>query len=186
VGESRTRASRHEIFFVVLMLVFVTTLVIQSFDLSPSPRHLPQVVGFPTLVFLVIQLLRDLGYLTRVEARLATRRKPVPSVPAPEARLAGDMSVAELAEALDKKQREEGHDTDVVDDDARLRMAVFTAWALALVALSALTSFLLAVPVLLFALLYWSNRRPILSVVATVATSAVVWGTFDVFLGVRF
>jgi hypothetical protein len=66
------------------------------------------------------------------------------------------------------------------------REALFAAWTVAYVALGVATSFLVATPIAVGAILLVTRVRPLLALIVAGATGLGVWLVFDLFLQVRF
>jgi hypothetical protein len=69
--------------------------------------------------------------------------------------------------------------------ESRRRQYVFAAWVVGFVALAAVTSFYVAVPVAMLALFVAVRLSPIAIVVTIGAVLALLYGLFDLFLRVR-
>jgi hypothetical protein len=97
------------------------------------------------------------------------------------------LATAGVEDLLAAAAEEEAADDELPSSpEARRNQALLAAWAIAFVALAATTNFLVAVPVALLAILYLTTRRVVPSVAITLATSALLYVIFDVFLDVAF
>jgi hypothetical protein len=166
---SRLHPSVGALVFDALLLIFVATIVGTATGLAYGARLVPLLIGVPTLALLVVQLAID----------LRRRRRPVSRDDRREAiggALSGALHAARVATTAP---------ADETPDELR-RQVVLALWALALVALGALTSLTIALPPMLAVIFRAAGTRWPLNLVLTVALSAGFFCVFDVLLEVRF
>lgn len=148
--------------------------VVLSFKYSPTARLVPLVIGIPTLVLMVIQLVFD----------------SVPSV-----RRLRDLGKRDvfgagryLKEAKRRREAPAGEKTgEAAPVGGHPRLLWAGLFVLGIGVGAYLLGFFIAIPVALFAFLRWASRESWVSAaVTTLATSAALWVTFVVFLKVSF
>lgn len=185
---TQTRPDAGNIVFVVLAIVFTALLLYESLRLAPSPRLLPQLIGVPTLAFLLFELARQVGLIRRVSSGAGgspvgdLARDQVPAHP----ELPGQArTIDELASALELRAQAEGYESGA-GTNGRWRRIGFALWSLGFVVLANMTDFMLATPIALLVILYLGTRKPVLAAAVTAVVVAGIWLVFDMFLEVPF
>lgn len=171
-GETTPRRSRGAIAFDLVLVGFTLLIVVNSLTLRPGVGSVPLLVGVPTLLALLAILLRDL----------------VPRAKSPE--LAGhlDLGASGGIRGLVAAAETEGaaEEMELADEPgSRRRQLAFTAWTIGFVILAALTSFYIAVPVALVAILVAIRLKWLAIVLVVAGTLAGFYLLFDLFLRVR-
>jgi hypothetical protein len=171
------------IVFDLFLIAFVLLIVVAALDVSARAALFPLVVGVPTLMGLAIMLVRDfIG--KQVMAEVAPR-PPVYDPETGEHRLP-DLSRADLGELVEAAQ-DEIQAEEVLPDtpEARRRQLLLAGWTVAVIALAAMTSFLVAVPIGLLVILLLTQRWYV-ALATTVGVTAFIYVLFAVILGIRF
>jgi Tripartite tricarboxylate transporter TctB family len=172
VSAQRVR-SIDAIVFDVLLIAFAATIVISAFGIGEKSRMIPLLVGVPTLIALGVVLARDL-------------RGTVPEAP-PETGEPRELATADVHDLWQAAVHELEEDDQIPDTpEARRRQLWFALWAIAVVALAAVTSLMIAVPLGLLAILGLGGIGWVRSAVITAATCGVLYCLFVLFLEVRF
>lgn len=152
------------IVFDLVLVAFCGTLVLNALGLRPGVGSVPLLVGIPTLAAALILLALDVF---------------------PRARQAVDPGT-ESGGILGMLEPLDADDAAAADDPAaRRRQLGFTLWTVAFVLLAAFTSFYVAIPVALVALLVAIRLNWLAIVLVVAGTLAGFYGLFDLFLNVR-
>lgn len=175
--ETRSTPTRSigAIVFGLVLLAFATLIVVSSLGLRPGVGSVPLLVGIPTTVGIVIILVGDL-----LPGRRETTQATFDAT-GPLGGLRGTMAEAAAADA----EEDEGEADELATPEARRRQLLFTAWVIGFVVLATLTSFYVAVPIALVAVLAAIGLRWLPIVLIVLGTVATFYGLFDTFLGVR-
>lgn len=159
--------SAGRIVFGLFLLTFVLLIIVSSFSLRPGVGTVPLLVGMPTLIAIVWILVMDL--FPRSESVTDDEELHGP--------MAGVRGV--LAAAAEEEE-------DLTPDaGAGRRQLAFTAWTIGFVALAVVTSFYVAVPVALAAILVAIRVNLLATALIVVGTVGSLYALFDLFLGVR-
>ncbi len=159
------------IVFDLVMLGFVLLIVVTALGIRPGARLVPLSVGLPTMALLLLQLALDLrGRASAHHTALADT----------------DLSRASIGEVLEAARVEETDEVVTGGGESRRREALFAAWTVAYIVLGFVTSFLIATPIAVGAILLITRVQPVLALVLAGATGLGVWLVFDLFLQVRF
>ena len=170
-GEATSRRSRGAIAFDLVLVGFALLIVVNSLTLRPGVGSVPLLVGIPTLLALLAILMRD----------LTPHGRPPEPVGDPNLGVAG--GIRGLVAAAETEGAEEMELAD--EPGSRRRQLAFTAWTIGFVILAALTSFYIAVPVALVAILVAIRLNWLAIVLIVAGTLAGFYLLFDLFLRVR-
>lgn len=169
-AETTPRRSPGAIAFDLVLLAFTLLIVVSSLSLRPGVGSVPLLVGLPTLLALLLILAKDV-----------VPPAPTPA-PAGEPTLGPSGGIRGLVAAAETEEAEE---VLVAEPGSPRRQLGFTAWTIGFVILAALTSFYVAVPVALVAILAGIRLHWLAIVLIVAGTLAGFYGLFDLFLGVR-
>jgi hypothetical protein len=165
-GERRSaERSGGAILFDLVLVAFAGLLVVTSLGLRPGVGTVPLLVGVPTLLGAIVLLGFDLF------------PRPPREDPAAEEASGGLRGL--LAAAAEEE------DEAIADPTLRGRQVGFALWTIAFVVLATFTSFYVAVPVALVAILVAVRLNWLAIVLVVAGTLAGFYGLFDLFLGVR-
>lgn len=189
--------------FSLLILGFATLLVVDSYSLSEDAQAMPLIFGFFVIATTCVQLAVDGWRLVRLRAeRKATsvagrvRAGVLAGDTAPVAAGGGTAvgdtdsdglkgTVDQLREQARAAEAEAFDEVEYTPRQQLWRQAMFGVWAVALVVLASLTSFMIAVPICLFAfLLLLAKERLLVALITTAATTAGLYLMFEIALGV--
>ena len=157
-----------------VLLAFTVALVIDMFGLGRGARLVPLIVGVPTLVGLVFQLIFDLfpGSRDMLMSKLGRASSSERLIGADDA----ESGAQTLSPDAARETRPE-----------RKRELVLAAWVVGFFILSLIFGFVVSVPIALFFFLKVLNRDSWrFSITVTVVTWATIYVLFGVVLGVRF
>jgi len=162
--------------FDIVLLSFASVIVFSALGLRPGSRLVPLVIGIPTVIALVAQTALDIfRFRHPVQEASVTGHDPL------------DLGFARLGEVVSAAVREEAEDTVLpTGEEARRRQLLFALWAVGLGVLATLTTFYLAAPIGLFAILLAVGRSPIKALLVTGGVLAFLYLTFDLLLNVPF
>jgi hypothetical protein len=160
---ARLGARFHRILFTALLGIFVGTLIVSATGLRERPALMPLAVGIPTMLAILVQLWWD----------FRGKEEPEPDLVVPAS------TAMFVSEEVEKILEEE------VEEDPR-RIVFFSLWIIAFVLVAWFVSFRVAVPIGLFAILYFATRGWKISLFSTIGVSAVLWLLYEYFLEVRF
>jgi hypothetical protein len=161
----RPPLDRGAIVFDLVLVAFTGLIVVTAFGIGPRARLVPLVIGIPTLLGLVAQVVVDL--------RLVRWPRSVAAATVPS--LDHAHSDIEAAEAAVEEVPAEPY----VDPDEALRSRQLLAgWAIAYVIGVFLTDFLIATPIALLAILVVGTRKVLLSAVVTLAACVFLYVVF--------
>ena len=189
-AESR---SLEALIFDGVLLAFTVALVIDMFGLGRGARLVPLIVGIPTLVGLVFQLIFDLfpGSRDRLMSKLGRASSSERLIGADDAE--SGTQTPSPDPVRETRQDEAGDDTSGenanLDEalEARKRELVLASWVVGFFILSLIFGFVVSVPIALFFFLKVLNRDSWrFSITVTVVTWATIYVLFGVVLGVRF
>ena len=168
------RASRAVISLILVlgMTALVSAMIVEATTFTRSPRLLPLIVGIPTLVLLLVQLVRDVGRMMGGD------------------RTGGTASQQEADRYSGAASRNEGAADDAATgegaDVAVASPVVGTLWVLLLVLIVWLFGFLLAIPVFIIIFMRFFGRETWrLSVAFAIGTFAVTYLFFVVVIQVQ-
>lgn len=162
-----TERSGGAILFDLVLVVFAGLLVLSSLWLRPGVGTVPLLVGVPTLLGAIVLLGFDLF------------PRPLREDPAAEEASGGIRGLMAAAAAAEEE------DDPIADPTLRGRQIGFALWTVAFVVLAAFTSFYVAVPIALVAILLAIRLNWLTIVLVVAGTLAGFYGLFDLFLGVR-
>ncbi len=172
-AQRQRRLEPNRIIFTALMVVFAATIVYQATGLRPGVGRMPLFIGIPTLAGLAYLILREMVIGEQVEAD---------GEEGPDGSIVG----ASVAKAASKARMDlDKHSSPEVDAREKKRQAVFAIWAFGVFGLAMLTSFRIAVPLGLFAILLYAGVHWVKTTLITVITSAFLYILFIEILGVR-
>lgn len=149
---------RFDVAFTVVLWLFIGTLIVYSFDLKPTARHVPLVVAVPT--FLILSVILVMLLSERV-SEFADAITDTEAFGADETELPG----SDVASADDQEE-----ELSLVD--RRKRIAYALGSVLGLFALVYVVGFYVAIPVFLVAVYRWKADR---SWAVSIVTAALIW-----------
>jgi hypothetical protein len=176
-----------------VLLAFTVALVIDMFGLGRGARLVPLIVGVPTLVGLVFQLIFDLfpDSRDRLMSKLGWASSSERLVGADDAE--PGTQTASPNSVRETRPDDAGDDTSGknanLDEtpEARKRELILATWVVGFFVLSLIFGLLVSVPIALFFFLKVLNRDSwLFSITVTVVTWATIYVLFGVVLGVRF
>lgn len=172
---SRLADRAEAVIFDLFLFAFTAIIVVAALDLGQKAQLVPLVIGIPTGLGLLALLALDLRR-PAVHAAVPVQ-SPLETIAPAEARVTDLLAAVAVEEAVDELP---------TDPDARRRQLVLAVWAIGYVAAAIAFGFLVTTPIALVAILWFTTRSIIKSVVITAVASALLYLMFDTFLNVPF
>jgi hypothetical protein len=169
-----------QLIFEIVLLTFVGTLLVLSFDLGSRARMVPQLIGGLTFVLLVWQIATDIGD-RRDMSRLVVERMAASQEQSP-----GTTKIPDREAVINLLLDEEEGPPPEMDPEAFRRLTMFAGWVVAYTLLSAVAGFFVSVPLGLWVILYLATKRVLKSLAITAGACVVIYLIFITMLDVQF